>query len=377
VRILILHSRYLSGPVSGENRVVDDELTLLREADHDVRLWAPSPEGISNLKAGLATIWSSSASTTMRRLTDSFEPDIVHVHNLFPMLSPAVLRADIPIVMTLHNYRYSCLPGTFYLDGRVCEDCLGRVPWRGVVRRCFRDSTRASLALAGSLTIHRAIGSFENVDLFLAVSAWIKRKHAEAGLASRKIVVRTNFAQPVELRDGPGEYFLYAGRLAPEKGLDLLVRDWSSDLAPLLVAGDGPELQRLRGVASSNVRFLGGLPGKEIARLLRNSRAVVVPSRWYEGAPRSIIEAYATGVPVMASAIGAIPEVVANGRSGFLLPPEDRDSWLSAARRLMDDDESERLGRGAFEVWKEAHTPQRALEQLESAYLRAIDSRRS
>lgn len=378
MRVLIAHSWYLSGSVSGENRVVEDQAALLRDGGHEVRVWAPSAEQVSTAQAGLGTVWSRSASKTMRRLTVDFKPDVVHVHNLFPMLSPAVLRAvgPCPIVMTLHNYRYMCLPGTLFRNGAVCEDCLDRIPWRGVVHRCYRDSVAGSAALATSLTAHRAIGSFARVDLFLAVSAWMKRKHEEAGLPGARVEVQTNFAHPTEVRRGPGRYFLYAGRLAPEKGVDMLVGSWHEELAPLVVVGDGPEIDRLRAMATPNVEFRGAMAGAAMPGVLRDARALVVPSRWYEGAPRSIIEAYAASVPAIVSRIGSLPENVHDGVSGVLLPPEDAAAWIAAAERLMNDAESERLGRGAHAVWQETHTPEHALKRLESAYARVIRSMR-
>ena len=188
MRILVLHSRYASGASSGENRVVEDEVELLRGAGHDVQLWAPMPDDAtpgSRVGLALSAVWSRAAVAQVRRLAAEFRPDVIHVHNLFPMLSPAVLRSTrAPVVVTLHNYRLLCLPAVFLRDGRACEDCLGKFPWRGVVHRCYRDSAAGSAALAASLGVHRRAGTFAHVAMFLAVSEFVCRQARRGRLRS-------------------------------------------------------------------------------------------------------------------------------------------------------------------------------------------------
>src|SRR6266545_1544886 len=208
VRILILHSRYLSGSASGENRVVEDEARLLREGGHEVDVFAPSVRstgGIGLVRTAAETLWSVRAAKEVGHRIRRGHPDIIHTHNLFPALSPAVLRVvhgQAATVMTLHNYRLLCLPGTFLRDGRVCEDCLGRLPWPGIVHGCYQASVPASAALASSLLLHRAIGSFSHIRLYMAISEFVRRKHVEAGLSPERIVVKPHFAWPRERREG-------------------------------------------------------------------------------------------------------------------------------------------------------------------------------
>lgn len=377
MRVLVLHSRYLSGSVSGENRVVEDEVRLLREGGHEVAVFAPEPQADKvrgRAVLGVGSVWSSSAVRSVRRLIARHRPDIVHVHNLFPMLSPAVIRAasdEAPVVMTLHNYRLHCLPGTLFRDGRACEDCVGHVPWRGVVHRCFRGSGPASAALASSLTLHRAIASFDRVRLFLAVSGFVRDLHVRAGLDPSRIRVRQNFSWPLPLRVGPGEYFLYLGRLSAEKGVRDLLEAWRDVDAPLLIAGDGPLERELGAWASAHVRFLGVLDPVQSAASLARARALVVPSVCFEAGPRVAIEATACGVPVIASRSGSLPEIVRDDVSGIVVPPGDWPSLAAAAQRLLDDAESERLGRGAARDWQERFTPERGLESLLSCFREA------
>jgi glycosyltransferase involved in cell wall biosynthesis len=378
VRILILHSRYLSGPASGENSVVDDETRLLQRNGHTVTSWTPEPETGTTLKtvatAGRA-VWGFSSAERVRRLIRSHRPDVVHVHNLFPTLSPAVLRTAaeyVPVVATLHNYRLMCLPSTFIRDGRTCEDCLGRVPWPGVVHRCYRGSMAGSVVLGTSVTLHRIAGSYDRVALFLAVSTFLRRKHLEAGFSPERLLVKPNFSWPMPRREGPGEVFLYLGRLSPEKGVETILRAWRPGLGTLVVAGSGPEDGRLRAMAPSGIEFLGTVDGSAVPGLLQRARALLLPSNWYEGQPRVVLEAYAAGVPVLASDVGGLPELVEDGRSGFLLPRTDPEAWTAAMQKLLLDQEAVRLGQRGWQLWRERFSPERGLEGLEQAYQRAI-----
>jgi glycosyltransferase involved in cell wall biosynthesis len=382
VRILVLHSPYLSGPVSGENRVVADELQLLRDAGHEVSALVPPREAagpVASSREGLSAIWSRRAAAEVRGEILDRGAQIVHVHNLFPALSPAVLRAaedaGATTVATLHAHRLLCLPATFMRDGRNCEQCSGRQLWRGVVHRCYRDSALASASLATSLTVHRALGSFDRIRLFLAVSGFVRDKHLAAGLAPDRVSVKHNFTWGTPRRAAPGDYFLFLGRLSAEKGADVLIDAWRRIGSPLVVAGDGPDAERLRAEAPPNVEFRGQVAPEEVGELLTRARALVVPSVSYEGAPRSVLEAYAAGVPVIASSTGALPELVEEGSSGLLVPPGDGLALAAAVRRLEDDSESSRMGEAAWRLWRRFYGPEQGLAGLERAYAQALELR--
>ncbi len=384
MRILILHSRYLSGDVSGENRVVDDEARLLREAGHDVRVWAPEPDvtgAVGQVRAGMSAVWSKAASHAVTRTVRTHNTQIVHLHNLFPTMSPAVIgvarRAGARVIMTLHNYRLMCLPASLLREGRICELCVGHVPWQGVRHRCYRGSVAGSAALTTSLALHRGAGSFDRIDRFLAVSEFVRDKHIEAGLPGDRITVRANFSWPTATRAGLGDHFLFAGRLAPEKGVDILLRTWAEapDLLPLVIVGDGPEEDRLRDAAPPGVEFRGRVTAAEMPSLMRSARALLVPSRWYEAAlPRVALEACAAGVPVVAAAIGALTDGVVDGVAGSLVRSEEPSAWAKALRRFAVPGEAERMGRGAHAVWSERYSPERGLAALEAAYEEVVEA---
>jgi len=381
VRILILHSRYLSGAASGENRVVEDEARLLREAGHHVSVFAPEPDAsgvVGQLRAGTSAVWSRRASHAVERIVREGGVEVVHAHNLFPAVSPAALRSAVSagaaVVITLHNYRLMCLPANLLRDARPCEDCVGHLPWRGVIHRCYRDSALGSAALAGSLGLHRGLRTFDLVTRYLAVSEFVRGKHVQAGIPADRVRVKPNFTWPVDRRSGPGDYFLFLGRLAHEKGADTLLGAWrlmGSSSLPLVVVGDGPDGDALRAAAPPGVEFRGPVPATDVPGMLAHARALLVPSRWYEAAPRSIIEAYAAGVPVLASDLGALPEAIVDGISGLPVTVDDPRAWAEAILGL-DDEASSQMGAGAHRMWEERYSPERGLEGLEAAYRDAI-----
>jgi glycosyltransferase involved in cell wall biosynthesis len=383
MNVLIVHSQYRSGPVSGENRVVEDEAELLRRSGHRVEVLSPEPVGqgaLDVIRAGQNAVWSQRMTSKVRRIVRRSRIEVVHCHNLFPSVSPAVLRAaedeGATVVVTLHNYRLLCLPATLVRDGRTCEDCVGRAPWPGVLHACYRGSRPASLPIAFSLGLHRALGTFERVHGYLAVSRFVGEKHVQAGFPAARIRVKPNFVWPTERREGPGDRFVFLGRLAPEKGVDTLLAAWEGVQADLLIVGDGPQASQLRRTAPPEVTFQGAVAPDEVPRLLRGARALVLPSIGYEAQPRSVLEAYAAGVPVVASRIGAVEEIVRDGETGVLVPPGNPGSWAGAVERLMSDQEAIRLGQGAWARWREYHSPDRAIEDLMEAYRCAQEIRR-
>jgi glycosyltransferase involved in cell wall biosynthesis len=379
MRVLLLHSRYLSGSASGENRVVEDDARLLREAGHHVDVWQPSVSpGSSRVRMAADAVWSRSAAHTVGRLVREHEPDIVHVHSVYPRVSPAVLReipSGLPLLMTLHNFRLMCLPATYVRDGRICEDCAGKIPWRGVLHRCYRESRTASAALATSYVVHRALDTYSRIDRFLAVSRFVRDKHVDVGVAPDRIRVKSNFAWPAPRRRDPGRHLLFAGRIAPEKGLDVVLRSLPEG-AELVVAGDGPDRARLEQRYKSGAVFLGQVDAPAVEELLRDARALLVPSLWYEGQPRIIVEALAAGVPVLASRIGGLPEIVEDGTNGWLVDVGAEHQWRDVLAGIHDDDRAQALGAGAYASWLARFTPEIALGEIEDVYRDVIALKR-
>ncbi|MGB9130176.1 MAG: glycosyltransferase family 4 protein [Thiobacillus sp.] len=334
---------------------MDAEMALLRARGHAVECYARSNDEIADM-SGVAlardTLWSGRTSHDLAAEIGRFQPDVIHAHNTFPLISPslywAATQAGVPVVQTLHNFRLMCLNALFLREGKVCEDCMGRVPWRGVVRACYRGSHAASAALAGMLTLHRGLGTYRNkVARYIALNEFCRGKFIEGGLPAERVVVKPNFVdfdmpEPVA-RAG----LLFVGRLSVEKGVATLAQ--AMTLLPdakLRVAGDGPEAGLLDGVAG--VTRLGSQPGETVRREMSRAAALVVPSICYENFPRTIAEAFASGLPVIASRIGALADIVRDGETGLLFEPGNpRDLADKAAWALAHPEQMAAMGRNA------------------------------
>ncbi len=380
MRILILHSRYRSGSISGENRVVLEEAELLRSGGHDVEVHAPSSDEFRKVALAARSLNSYGIARVVGDRVRKSGVEVVHCHNLYPALGAGVLRAaeasGVAVVVTLHNYRFMCPAGTFFRDGHVCQDCLGRLPWPGVLHGCYRESRVESAVLAVSLVAARAARRLHSVHRFLAVSAFIRAKHIEAGFPAERILVKPNVVPAQTPRTGPGTYFLILSRLVVEKGISEIVRAWDDDIGELRIAGDGPQRPQLERLAAGrSVHLLGAISPEKIPALLAGARALLVPSSWFEGQPRVVLEAYAAGVPVIASRIGGLAEAVIENKTGITVQLGDLQAWRSAAGQLADDELSVRLGRAAHALWAEQFSPKRGLTMLEVAYREALDER--
>ncbi len=358
MKILLVHNHYKNR--GGEDTVFENERDMLGRAGHTVLTYERSNDEIDGEKGerrsgpGLffTTLWSRRSYRDILSIIDREKPDVVHCHNTFPLISPSVYyacaRRKTPVVQTLHNYRLACLNGYLFDDKTcaLCEKCLGRVPLSGIRRRCYRGSLGASATLAAMLVLHRVLGTWRHmVTRYIALTESGRDLFVRAGLPAEKIVVKPN-----ALPDGGGgrdaekklpdprsmaPYFLYAGRLSPEKGPDVLVKAWlkfreeAGARAPavsLLVAGDGPmrpELERLTGGGRSPVPdgrpgavFLGLLSRDELRPYLAGALAVVFPSRWHETFGMSVVEANAAGTPVILPDHLGIARGVAARRGG-------------------------------------------------------------
>ena len=241
--ILVVHNRYRVR--GGEDGVFETECRLLEEAGHRVVKYEKTncdiPDRGGRIGLALRTVWNPRTYREIRSIIRAEKPDVVHCHNTFPLISPSVYwaaaREGVPVVQTLHNYRLACLNGYLFREGHVCEDCLGRTPWRGVCRRCYRDSRAQSFIAAAMLLVHRLLGTYRRkVTLYIALTDFAKTKFVEAGLPAGKLVVKPNaFAPPAQTRPASDSFsiqhsafsIVYLGRLSPEKGVDILLRAWA------------------------------------------------------------------------------------------------------------------------------------------------------
>lgn len=395
LHVLVVHGRYRSAGPSGENEVVDDETKLLRESGCRVDQLELQSDDISAWpgwkKATLPgrVVWSPSGQRALAQALDRLRPDIVHIHNTFPLFSPAVFwtahRRGVAVVHTLHNFRPFCPAGTFLRDGKACEECFGRLPLPAVRYGCYRDSRVATLPVATMIGLHGSLRTWQrNVDRFIVVSQYERSKYILAGWPQERIRVKYNTvyepALPTRHEDGGGA-FLCMSRIVPEKGTDVLLEGWRRafpDGAPplrLTASGDSAAELRERYGHLPGVTFLGHVERSVLLDELVNARAVIVPSRCYEGFPRVVAEAYAAGVPVIASRVGSLTELVEEGVTGLQVEAGDPDDMARALRALASSEELRvRLGAGARTRFERLYSAEVTMRGLVGVYREAMTS---
>jgi glycosyltransferase involved in cell wall biosynthesis len=353
MKILCVHNYYGSSAPSGENIVFENETKLLQRRGHEVVKFLRHSDEIRArgrfgvVQGALSTPWNPWSASSIRREVDCFKPDVVHVHNNFPLLSPAIFHTISPRaarVLTLHNYRLFCPAAIPIRAGRVCTECLDRKSsWPALRHGCYRGSRLATLPLALSVMLHRQIGTWTHqVDAFIALTEFQQKLMVEAGLPRDRVHVKPNFyaGNPQTVPWGQrGNYVVFVGRLSSEKGVADLIHAWLKwgESAPeLRILGDGPLRESLQKMVSSvpgaQIRFLGQLPSTDTARQIAEARLMVVPSVWYETFGMVILEAFAHGTPVSVSNIGPLPAIVRNGASGLIFQPHDVESLFQEVR---------------------------------------------
>lgn len=394
MKILLAHNHYGSAAPSGENQVFEAERALLQQRGHTVETFTRHSDDIrrqgawGTLKGALATPWNHWTTVAIRRTVDAFQPDLVHVHNTFPLISPAIFHAighRAARVLTLHNYRLFCPAAIPMRDGRVCTDCLERrSPWPALRHGCYRHSRLATLPLALNVGLHRVLGTWSHqVDAFIALTDFQRECVIDAGLPAERVHVKPNFypGQPTmvpwpERRPS----VVFAGRLTAEKGVLALIhawRLWGASAPELRIVGDGDlrgELERLAATAPQvPIRFLGQVTGEAAQAEIAQARLLVLPSECFEGFPMVVREAFAFGTPAAVSAIGPLPSIVRAGENGVLFAPADPSSLLESVRGVWESSGTlERLAQGARQSFETRYTEEANLERLMEIYRQAM-----
>ncbi len=390
MKVLVVHNHYQQA--GGEDAVVRDEVALLRHFGHEVLLHERSNEELNALPAFgkvsrmLRMDWSDQSCREIRGLIREFKPQVVHFHNIFFMLTPSVYYAcreeKVPVVQSLHNFRMLCANGLLFRDGGVCEDCLTKSRWEGVKHGCYRNSPVLSFLVGRMSQEHRRRKTWERcVDRYVTATEFTRRKYIANGLAADKVLVKPHFVYPDPGLSAQHEgYALFAGRLSEEKGVAMLLAAWEKikDF-PLRVLGDGPLSGKLKDLARQrdikNVEFLGFLSPEEYGAALAKASFVVIPSICYENFPRMVVEAYSRGIPVVASRLGSMEEIVKDGRTGLLFEPGKPEQLIDRCRFLIDNPaELVRLRRSARQEYEERYTIGKNHEQLMHSYQQAIHS---
>lgn len=388
MRILRVHNRYQER--GGEDVSFDTEVQLLRERGEEVHSLLFSNDDIAeqrshreSLNLALSTVWSRSGKDRVASTVKSFRPDVVHFDNTFPLVSPAAYSAcresGAAVVQSLRNYRLLCPSATFFRDGHVCEDCLGKpIPLPGVIHSCYRHSRAQTSVIASMNTFHRLRGTWrKDVDRFITLTAFSRNKFVEGGLPSDRIVVKPNFVHvPHDASTKQPSGFLFVGRLTPEKGINTLLSAWQSvGGLPLQIIGDGPLQKAVESVAASfpSVELLGRLSSEQTYSRMRDAQALIFPSEWYETFGRVAIEAFAQSTPVIAASIGAIAELVQDGETGLLFEPGNMLELSAKVRWAAEHPgDMRRMGENARMTYEARYTPERNYDLLMDIYQQAI-----
>lgn len=393
MRILLIHNFYQQP--GGEDGVFRNEKALLERHGHEVSEFTRRNDEIKGysplqkLKLFADTTYNARLKREFLQFVKQARPEILHFHNTFPLISPAAYSVgrelNIPVVQTLHNYRFLCANGLFYRDGRVCEDCLGKTfPWPGLLHACYRNSRLQTLPVSLMQALHRARKTWQSqIDALIALTGFGKHKMLQAGFSPEQVFVKPNFIDPDPgYSPERGNYFIFVGRLSPEKGLRTLLRAWEGlpDL-PLKIIGGGPlqgDLQHFAAQRSpASVEFLGRLPRPGVLSLLRSAACLLLPSECYEGLPTAVLEAFACGVPVIASRLGAMGEIVEDGRTGLHFTAGDAQDLAGKVRRASANrDRMQEMGRNARAEYETKYTAERNYELLLGIYEKAREGKR-
>jgi glycosyltransferase involved in cell wall biosynthesis len=390
LKIVSVHNRYIQP--GGEDQVFESEARLLQESGHEVtkvQEQTTYPDGVVK-KLGVAVdcVWSRRWYREFRALLQESRPDVVHIHNFFPLISPSIYyacrRESVPVVQTLHNYRLLCASAELYRDGKVCEECLHHGLLRGVRYGCYQGSKVGTAVLSLMVGVHRRLRTWTNmVDCYIALTEFARAKLIEGGLPADRIRVKPNFVLP---DPGPkqarGDYALFVGRLVIAKGVLSMIKAWAQmpRPVPLVIAGDGPCRAQLESELKAgklpSVNYLGRLSRQDTLAAMKNARFLIFPSEWYEGFPVTMAEAFASGVPVICSRLGSMQEIVADGRTGLHFQAGDPQDLAKKVEWAWEHpEEMDAMGHQARLEFEKKYTAARNIEMLEEIYESAIASR--
>lgn len=390
--VLIVHNEYVLA--GGEDSVLQAERDLLRAHGDRVDLHIVTSKSIKTISQKLAVAWNFSHSRAAKREIKEqirkLRPDVVHVHNFVPLITPSVFdacqEAGVPVVQTLHNFRYLCSPGVLLRNGEICEQCIGGSHYHAALHKCYRGSFIQSMIHANMLERNRGKrGWIHKVDRFIAVSAFTREKYIEGGFSPERLVVKYNFL-PDSMAPPPANVddrwrtpkALFVGRVDRVKGVRTMIEAWQDMDIPLDVIGPGPLLEEIRERAPSNVNVLGAKSRQETMAAMRQATFLVMPSEWYETCPMVLVEGMAHGLPIVASRLGGMKEIILDGDTGLLFEPgnaddlEDKARWMFAHPR-----EVKAMSHRARAIFEQRYSADQNYRELRKIYEDVIAEHRA
>jgi glycosyltransferase involved in cell wall biosynthesis len=384
MKVLMLHNRYkISG---GEDVSTEAEYNLLKKNGVDIEVLYLSNDDIEKqgkLSLAFNTIWSKKSYRQIQNKIEKEKYDLIHVQNFFPLFSPSIFyaakRANTKIVMSVRNYRLICPNGLMYINHRICDSCVGHaIPIAGVLKKCYRDSYSASAVTASMLSYHNLRNTWnKQLDGFICISEFVKSQLQRGGIEHPPLFVKYNFVS-TELSPNflPGNYYVYAGRLSTEKGIDILLEAFSGSSRSLKIIGDGPLKHDVLQAAdsNSNIQYLGKQSLLETYKIISQSNALIFPSKWHEPFGRTIVESFAHGTPVIGAALGGVTELIRDEYNGFLFDPKLPNALKSALDKFEACKDAVELRKNAFESYKDKFEPESNFKQIMEVYNRVLTS---
>lgn len=395
IKVLMLHNYYQQR--GGEDSVFEAEVQLLQKYGDSVQtLQFHNNTVLDNpfhkLKAGLQGIYNPSSAQQLEKKIKDFKPDILHAHNFFPIASPVVFkvakRHNIPVVMTLHNFRLVCPNALLYRQEKPCETCISKAfPIPGVLNACYRRSKLQTAAVAAMSFIHKLLGTWkQDIRRYIVLNDFAKKKFLASTLKlqAEQLAVKPNFIfDPIAAGDiipdsVRGEYFIYIGRLSPEKGIKYLLEAFNTMEYPLKIVGHGPLEQEVQQAAkqTKNIEYLGFQEKKEVIQLVAGAKALILPSTCYENFPMSVLDAFSLGTPVITSRIGALPDIVQDAFTGFIASPGNSQDLQTQCKKVMllPHSKYKALCQNARETYLKLYTPEVNYKRLMEIYDEALSS---
>ena len=391
MRILQCHNFYRFP--GGEDQVFHDESWLLKKHGHEVFHYLRDNrdiENMSRIELARATIWNQRTVTDIEALIQELSPELIHFHNTFPLISTSAYhtakRYQIPIVQTLHNYRMMCPSATLFRNGKECHSCINKtfsIP--GIIHKCYRSDRKATAVAAAANAFQRTIKkSLHLVDRFIALSETSRQQFELAGIPRSKIIVKPNFVRPEpKVGNEKGGHVVFVGRLTEEKGIHSLLDAWQAEPGnpiseiPLRIIGQGPQEEKVKRFAAQNpnISYLGQLKHPEVMEQIAQSKLLVFPSIWPEPFGRSMIEAFATGTPVVASTAGSIPEIVQHEVNGLHFEPGNHKNLQDQIMRMFAEPELlVKTSIAARRTYEQRYTADRNHDVLLRTYAEAVES---
>jgi len=385
MNILFIHNVYRQH--GGEDTVLQSEIDLLSLKGHQADQANQQNNHIQTFADKISVlknvIYSHQSKRWMASQINLSKPDIIHVHNFFPLLTPSIydacIEAGVPVVQTLHNYRTICPGALLMRDGKICEKCVTGLPYQAVLHRCYRNSIPGSWAVARMVAYHRKKKTWKNkVDCFIVLTRFARNKFIEAGFPVEKIIVKPNFCEVPQMESKwfrKREGALFVGRLSQEKGLSTMLDAWHDLDIPLRIAGGGPLFDNHHGKHDGCIKLLGQIDNELVAEEMKKAAFLAMPSEWYEGFPMVLVESFAHGLPVVASRLGSMAEIVQDGITGLHFEPGNPQDLREKVQWMYNHpDACQQMGNNARKEYEQKYTPEKNYEMLIDIYQKTIEN---